>query len=89
MKNKKRDGIESFLLKTNGLIKQDEKGHYYIPICNFPHHIGVIRNEQTCLNRDCGEYARHYLLHQKENYRIYPDNIQRDLDNKCISEDIE
>lgn len=99
MKNKKRDGIESLLLKSNGLIKQDEEGYYYLPMCNFPSHIGVIKNEKTCLNRVCREYARYYLLHQHEQYKIYPEKFLEDTDIqkenknpekiKCPLEDLE
>lgn len=80
MKNKKRNGIESLILKANGLIKQDEEGYYYIPICNFPSHIGVIKNERTCLNRVCNEYSRYYLIHQHEPYKIYPEKFPEESD---------
>ena len=69
MEKNRRDGIESRVRNASNLIKKDEGG-YYLPICDYFHHVGVIINEQTCVNRSCPHYDKHYLAHQDVNYRV-------------------
>ena len=70
MGKKNKDGLESKVLKANGFIKRDEEGRYYLPMCNFRHHVGVIQDENVCFSRSCDNYTRYYLLHQDVEYTL-------------------
>jgi len=71
MSKRHKKGLESFVLNTNTLIRVNDKGEYYLPMCNYYPHIGVIIDEQTCFNRRCPHYGTYPLKHQKINYKIY------------------
>lgn len=67
-KRKQKDGLESKVLKAGAFIRRDDEGHYYIPMCNFRHHIGVIEDENPCISRSCERYDRYYLKYQNVDY---------------------
>mgnify|MGYP000877774688 FL=1 len=70
MGKKRKDGLESFVLKANKLIKCNCDGVYYLPMCNYFSHIGVVINEKTCLNRKCPHYDTYPLAHQDVKHKV-------------------
>lgn len=70
MPKRSRDGLDSKVLKAQGLIQRDEKGFYYLPMCHYEHHVGVVEDEEVCLTRCCENYERFYLKHQDYDYLI-------------------
>lgn len=86
MGKKNKDGLESRVLKANGLIKRDEEGHYYLPMCNFRHHVGIIQDENVCFSRSCDNYVRYYLLHQDIEYSLMEEKYAEFHPEEAISD---
>lgn len=61
MKGKHRNNIESRLERY---IQRDDEGFFYIPICNYVKHLGIIKDETCCIERSCNNYERYYFKSQ-------------------------
>ena len=76
MPKRSKDGLDSKVMKAQGLIQRDELGYYYLPMCNYEHHVGVIEDEHVCLNRACENYTRFYLKNQSFDYLVREKNFE-------------
>lgn len=56
-KGKHKSNIE---VKVKDFMKRDSEGYFYVPMCNYAVHLGVIKDEELCIQRCCNHYERYY-----------------------------
>lgn len=56
---KSRDGLTSKVLKISPKLFLSDSDGDYIPICSFSYHVGIIKDENVCITRECRHYQRY------------------------------
>jgi hypothetical protein len=74
-KGKNKNNIE---VKVKDFMKRDGEGFFYIPMCNNTTHLGIIKDEDVCIQRCCNHYDRYYLKSQYTLLREFDIRINTD-----------